>query len=85
MSTTLSISYSTPGGIYYKGTKTAGNIGFEENQIVRLEFDSEKRTLVFFVNGIYMYEANLSCTIKSLKQLSSPTSVHIENEQAVQW
>ncbi|KAA6389426.1 MAG: hypothetical protein EZS28_015046 [Streblomastix strix] len=61
-------SFSTPGGIYYKGTKTAGNIGFEENQIVRLEFDSEKGTLVFFVNG-----------------LSSPTSVHIENEKAVKW
>ncbi|KAA6370481.1 MAG: hypothetical protein EZS28_033992, partial [Streblomastix strix] len=40
------------GCVYYKGKYTYGNIGFKENQIVRTEFDSEKGTLTFFLEGV---------------------------------
>ncbi|KAA6356688.1 MAG: hypothetical protein EZS28_047785, partial [Streblomastix strix] len=66
------------------------------------QFDSEKGTLIFFVDGVQepvyisgikekvrffisMYYADFSCTIRSLKKLSSPTSEHIPNEKAIQW
>ncbi|KAA6363052.1 MAG: hypothetical protein EZS28_041422, partial [Streblomastix strix] len=64
--------------------------------------DSEKGTLIFFVDGVQqpvyisgikekvrfficMYYAGTSCTIRSLKKLSSPTSGHVPNEKAIQW
>ncbi|KAA6384691.1 MAG: hypothetical protein EZS28_019783 [Streblomastix strix] len=40
------------GRIYYKGIKTHGNIAFTNNQIVKLEFDSEKGSLTYFVDGV---------------------------------
>ncbi|KAA6378899.1 MAG: hypothetical protein EZS28_025575, partial [Streblomastix strix] len=38
--------------VYYKGIQTSGNQGFDNNEIVRLEFDSEKGTLTFFLNDV---------------------------------
>ncbi|KAA6361907.1 MAG: hypothetical protein EZS28_042566, partial [Streblomastix strix] len=38
--------------IWYKGARTPGNQGFDNNEIVRLEFDSEKGTLTFFLNDV---------------------------------
>ncbi|KAA6371744.1 MAG: hypothetical protein EZS28_032729, partial [Streblomastix strix] len=29
-----------------------GNIGFKDNQIIKAEYDSEKGTLIFFVDGV---------------------------------
>ncbi|KAA6400423.1 MAG: hypothetical protein EZS28_004051 [Streblomastix strix] len=40
------------GTVCYKGIQTSGNIEFTNNQIVKLEFDSEKGTLIFFVDGV---------------------------------
>ncbi|KAA6400090.1 MAG: hypothetical protein EZS28_004384 [Streblomastix strix] len=40
------------GQVYYKGTTTAGNTRFVDNQIVKMEYDSEKGTIIFFVAGI---------------------------------
>ncbi|KAA6384058.1 MAG: hypothetical protein EZS28_020414 [Streblomastix strix] len=40
------------GQVCYKKTQTLGNLDFANNQIVKLEFDSEKGTLIFFVDGI---------------------------------
>ncbi|KAA6368239.1 MAG: hypothetical protein EZS28_036233, partial [Streblomastix strix] len=40
------------GQIYYKGKGTAGNKGIVDNQIVKMEYDSEKGTIIFFVAGI---------------------------------
>ncbi|KAA6399122.1 MAG: hypothetical protein EZS28_005358, partial [Streblomastix strix] len=40
------------GQVYYQGTTTAGNTGFADNQIVKMEYDSEKGTVIFFVAGI---------------------------------
>ncbi|KAA6387754.1 MAG: hypothetical protein EZS28_016717, partial [Streblomastix strix] len=68
----------------------------------RLEFDSVKGTLIFFIDGIQqpiyisgiqekvrliidMYYAGSLCTIQSLKKQLSPTSSHVDNEQAIQW
>ncbi|KAA6317606.1 MAG: hypothetical protein EZS28_055073 [Streblomastix strix] len=38
--------------IWYKGKPTYGMDGFGDNQILRLEFDSEKGTLFLFVDNI---------------------------------
>ncbi|KAA6366817.1 MAG: hypothetical protein EZS28_037656, partial [Streblomastix strix] len=38
--------------VWYKGICTSGNQGFDNNEIVRLEFDSEKTTLTFFLNSV---------------------------------
>ncbi|KAA6372839.1 MAG: hypothetical protein EZS28_031635 [Streblomastix strix] len=38
--------------ICYKGIGTFGMSGFGDNQILRLEFDSEKGTLFLFVDNI---------------------------------
>ncbi|KAA6360896.1 MAG: hypothetical protein EZS28_043578 [Streblomastix strix] len=38
--------------ILYKGSQTFGMSGFGDNQILRLEFDSEKGTLFLFVDKI---------------------------------
>ncbi|KAA6398596.1 MAG: hypothetical protein EZS28_005881 [Streblomastix strix] len=38
--------------VWYKGVETSGNQGFDNNEIVRLEFDSEKGTLTFFLNDV---------------------------------
>ncbi|KAA6364049.1 MAG: hypothetical protein EZS28_040424 [Streblomastix strix] len=90
------------GAVCCKGTETKGNSYFYNNQTVKLEFDSEKGTLIFFVNGlqqpvyisgikekvrfvIFMFWEGSSCTIKSLKNLKSPTSGHVKNEKAIQW
>ncbi|KAA6337765.1 MAG: hypothetical protein EZS28_052759, partial [Streblomastix strix] len=40
------------GDICNKGVRTSGNQGFDNNEIVRLEFDSEKGTLTFFLNDV---------------------------------
>ncbi|KAA6369805.1 MAG: hypothetical protein EZS28_034668 [Streblomastix strix] len=34
---------------------------------------------------IYLYLAGSSCTIRSLKKITSPTSKHIPNEKAINW
>ncbi|KAA6389127.1 MAG: hypothetical protein EZS28_015345 [Streblomastix strix] len=90
------------GNIYYNLNITIGNKGFKDNQIVKLEFDSEKGTLFFFIDNvqqpvyfsgikekvrfiIFIQSTGSSCTIKSLKKLREPTSVHLENEKAVKW
>ncbi|KAA6404398.1 MAG: hypothetical protein EZS28_000085 [Streblomastix strix] len=39
------------GGIFYQGSITQGNAPFKENQMIRAEFDSEKGTLCFFIDG----------------------------------
>ncbi|KAA6372210.1 MAG: hypothetical protein EZS28_032263, partial [Streblomastix strix] len=100
------VSYSSKqywqGQIYYKNNWTSGNEGYSAGQKVKEQFDSEKGTLIFFVDGvqepvyisgikekvrffIYMHYAGSSCTIRSLKKLSSPTSGHVPNEKAIQW
>ncbi|KAA6366295.1 MAG: hypothetical protein EZS28_038177, partial [Streblomastix strix] len=40
------------GYVYCKGTNTTGNITFKDNQIIKAEYDSEKGTLIFFVDGV---------------------------------
>ncbi|KAA6361388.1 MAG: hypothetical protein EZS28_043086, partial [Streblomastix strix] len=73
------------------------------NQRIKQQFDSEKGTLIFFVDGVqqpvYVRGINEkvrfvvgfgniglgSCTIRSLKKLAAPTTVHFPNEQAVKW
>ncbi|KAA6377095.1 MAG: hypothetical protein EZS28_027379 [Streblomastix strix] len=40
------------GKVHYQGHGTSGNISYKNNQIVKLEFDSEKGTLIFFVDGV---------------------------------
>ncbi|KAA6398478.1 MAG: hypothetical protein EZS28_006003 [Streblomastix strix] len=40
------------GYIYYKGYQTPGNIGFGSNQIVKLEYNSEKGTLTYFLDNV---------------------------------
>ncbi|KAA6360061.1 MAG: hypothetical protein EZS28_044412 [Streblomastix strix] len=90
------------GQVYLKGNLTNGNISFKDNQIIKAEYDSEKGTLIFFVDGVQqpiyitgikekvrfiisMYYAGATCTIRSLKKLTRPTSGHVPNEQTVQW
>ncbi|KAA6381107.1 MAG: hypothetical protein EZS28_023367, partial [Streblomastix strix] len=100
------VSYSSKqwidGQIYYKRNCTSGNEGYSAGQKVKEQFDSEKGTLIFFVDGVQqpvyisgikekvrfffcMQWAGSSCTIRSLKKLSSPTSGHFSNEKAIQW
>ncbi|KAA6355814.1 MAG: hypothetical protein EZS28_048659 [Streblomastix strix] len=43
--------WGTSGSVYYKGTNTAGNTIFHDNQKVILEYDSYQGTLIFFVDG----------------------------------
>ncbi|KAA6311401.1 MAG: hypothetical protein EZS28_056135, partial [Streblomastix strix] len=79
-----------------------GNVSFKDNQIIKAEYDSEKGTLIFFVDGVqqpvyiigikekvkfivFMWYAGATCTIRSLKKLTKPTSGHVANEQTVQW
>ncbi|KAA6396385.1 MAG: hypothetical protein EZS28_008092 [Streblomastix strix] len=38
--------------VYYKGQGTDGNANFKNNQIVRLEFDSFKGTLILFIDNV---------------------------------
>ncbi|KAA6404080.1 MAG: hypothetical protein EZS28_000382 [Streblomastix strix] len=38
--------------VCYKGQRTFGNTGFEDNEILRAEFDSFKGTLVLFVDNV---------------------------------
>ncbi|KAA6354068.1 MAG: hypothetical protein EZS28_050405, partial [Streblomastix strix] len=40
------------GSIYYKDNWTSGNKGFSAGQKVKEQFDSEKGTLIFFVDGV---------------------------------
>ncbi|KAA6403214.1 MAG: hypothetical protein EZS28_001263 [Streblomastix strix] len=40
------------GEVGYNGIRTNGNQGFIKNQIIRLEFDSFKGTLIFFLDGV---------------------------------
>ncbi|KAA6364704.1 MAG: hypothetical protein EZS28_039769 [Streblomastix strix] len=40
------------GNVYYEGNETVGNAGFADNQIVKMEYNSEKGILIFFVAGI---------------------------------
>ncbi|KAA6396109.1 MAG: hypothetical protein EZS28_008364 [Streblomastix strix] len=90
------------GQVLYQGNQSMGNASFKESQVIKLEFDSEKSTLRFFLDDtqqpvyisgikekvrivIFMYWPGISCTIRSLKKLASPTSGHVENEKAIQW
>ncbi|KAA6392057.1 MAG: hypothetical protein EZS28_012415 [Streblomastix strix] len=45
-------SSKPPGGVFYKGQKTAGNAGYKNKQILRMEFDSENGTLILFIDNI---------------------------------
>ncbi|KAA6390243.1 MAG: hypothetical protein EZS28_014228 [Streblomastix strix] len=38
--------------VCYKGKETGGNAKFDDNQILRLEFDSFKGTLIFFIDNV---------------------------------
>ncbi|KAA6395091.1 MAG: hypothetical protein EZS28_009375 [Streblomastix strix] len=40
------------GKIYYKGIGTLGNIAYKDNQKIKAEFDSEKGTVIFSVDGV---------------------------------
>ncbi|KAA6378663.1 MAG: hypothetical protein EZS28_025810 [Streblomastix strix] len=40
------------GKVFYKGNGTSGNIAFKDNQKIKAEFDSEKGTLIFSVDGV---------------------------------
>ncbi|KAA6371366.1 MAG: hypothetical protein EZS28_033107 [Streblomastix strix] len=40
------------GTVYYIGTNKSGNKSFTDNQIIKAEYDSEKGTLIFFVDGV---------------------------------
>ncbi|KAA6359865.1 MAG: hypothetical protein EZS28_044608 [Streblomastix strix] len=90
------------GEIRCKGNHIEGNTSFTDNQIIKAEYDSEKGTLIFFVDGfqqpvyvtgikekvrfiVFMYYTGATCTIRSLKKLTKPTSGHVPNEQTVQW
>ncbi|KAA6396443.1 MAG: hypothetical protein EZS28_008029 [Streblomastix strix] len=44
------IGYPYP--VYSKGKGTKGNAGFDYNQILRLEFDSFKGTLILFIDNV---------------------------------
>ncbi|KAA6392273.1 MAG: hypothetical protein EZS28_012198 [Streblomastix strix] len=40
------------GCVLHNGIQTSGNIGFNDDQKLRLEFDSEKGTLRLFIDGV---------------------------------
>lgn len=40
------------GKIYCKGTQTPGNAIYIKNQFVKAEYNSDKGTLIFFINGV---------------------------------
>ncbi|KAA6364880.1 MAG: hypothetical protein EZS28_039593, partial [Streblomastix strix] len=40
------------GKVYYKENGTSGNIAYQDNQIIKSEYDSEKGTLIFSVDGV---------------------------------
>ncbi|KAA6355005.1 MAG: hypothetical protein EZS28_049468, partial [Streblomastix strix] len=40
------------GAVYYKGNRTKRNIAYKDNQKIKAEFDSEKGTVIFSVNGV---------------------------------
>ncbi|KAA6372516.1 MAG: hypothetical protein EZS28_031957 [Streblomastix strix] len=44
--------YNDDGDVYYKGNGTAGNIAYIDNQKIKAEFDSEKGTVIFSVDGV---------------------------------
>ncbi|KAA6402665.1 MAG: hypothetical protein EZS28_001811 [Streblomastix strix] len=90
------------GCILYKRKLNKGNTSFIDDQIVKAEFDSEKGTLTFFLDGvqqpvyvsgikekvrfvIWMCYDNSTCTIRYLRKLEAPSTVHIPNEIAVEW
>ncbi|KAA6393317.1 MAG: hypothetical protein EZS28_011155 [Streblomastix strix] len=95
-------TYATMKCFHYEGNGTSENIANQDNQKIKVEYNSEKGNLVFFVDGvqqpvyasginekvrfiIYMYLAGSSCTIRSLKKLTSLTSGHVVNELAIIW
>ncbi|KAA6361427.1 MAG: hypothetical protein EZS28_043046, partial [Streblomastix strix] len=90
----MSRYYHGNGKVFYKENGTSGNIAYKDNQKIKAEFDSEKGTVIFSVDGIqqpvYVRGINekvrfFSCTIRSLKKLIAPTTKHVANEIAVQW
>ncbi|KAA6358601.1 MAG: hypothetical protein EZS28_045872 [Streblomastix strix] len=40
------------GNTWCKGNRTDGNAKFQNNQIIKMEYDSEKGTLIFFLDNI---------------------------------
>ncbi|KAA6325558.1 MAG: hypothetical protein EZS28_054054, partial [Streblomastix strix] len=44
--------YNGNGKVFYKGNGTSGNIVYKDNQTIKAEFDSEKGTLIFSVDGV---------------------------------
>ncbi|KAA6388748.1 MAG: hypothetical protein EZS28_015728 [Streblomastix strix] len=91
-----------PGRVCCKGRNKSGNELFTDNQIIKAEYDSEKGTLIFFVDGvqqpvyvtgikekirfiIFMFYGGGTCTIQSLKKITSPTTMNVSNENALQW
>jgi hypothetical protein len=40
------------GKLFYKRNGTPGNIAYKDNQNIKAEFDSEKGTLIFSVDGV---------------------------------
>ncbi|KAA6391069.1 MAG: hypothetical protein EZS28_013403 [Streblomastix strix] len=43
---------NSPYPVWYKDKGTYGNAGFDDNQILRLEFDSFKGTLILFIDNV---------------------------------
>ncbi|KAA6388933.1 MAG: hypothetical protein EZS28_015540 [Streblomastix strix] len=44
--------YNGDGAVNYKGNGTKGNIGYKDNQKIKAEYDSEKGTVIFSVDGV---------------------------------
>ncbi|KAA6385761.1 MAG: hypothetical protein EZS28_018714 [Streblomastix strix] len=83
--------------VYNNGNGTVGNIKCKDILKINAEYDSGKGTLIFFVqeekqqvyvsgiNDKVLFIGRSSCTIHSLKKLSSPTSGYAKNEKSIQW
>ncbi|KAA6361494.1 MAG: hypothetical protein EZS28_042979 [Streblomastix strix] len=72
--------------IVCKGNVTKGNIAYYNNQKIKAEFDSEKGTLIFSVDGVQqpVYVRGINEKVRFFK-LQTPTTKHVANEIAVQW
>ncbi|KAA6377627.1 MAG: hypothetical protein EZS28_026845 [Streblomastix strix] len=89
------------GNVYCKQKDISGNTAYGDNQIIKQELNFEQGTLIFFVDGVQqpVYISGIkekvrffvcmyydgSCTIRSLKKLTSPISEHIPYEKAINW
>ncbi|KAA6375318.1 MAG: hypothetical protein EZS28_029155 [Streblomastix strix] len=78
--------YNRNGAVNYKGNGTEGNILYKDNQKIKAEFDSEKGTVIFSVDGVQqpVYVRGINEKVRFFK-LIAPTTKHVANEIAVQW